>query len=79
MEITEQLVEELELVLLEHVDNLRTYAQYGICPSPTEIASLLCNTEYEDGKRLSSSEHTAGLASMAAIAMYWLAHKETER
>ena len=78
MEITEGFVDDMEMVLLEHIDNLRQCAIDGLCPSPIDIAADLCCPEYGDGKQLSNLQHNTALATMAAIAMVWLAHKEEE-
>lgn len=69
-------IEDLEMVLLEYVDSLKDCVKQGHYPSPIDIAADLCNSEYEEGKHLSNVDHTMALASMAAIAMCWLAHRE---
>lgn len=80
MDITEGFVEELELVLMGQIETLKEAdEELGFCLSPIEIAASLCNPEYGGGKdTLSNLEHTTALATIAAIAISWLAYSREE-
>lgn len=76
MEISEEIIEQLEMVFMEEVETLRALYRSGEAPSPLDIAIGYLNPEYGTDKQLSHHDHAAALACLVGIALHWLSCRE---
>lgn len=76
MEISEGLIEQLEMVFLEEVEALRALSRNGEQPSPLDIAIGYLSPEYGASKQLSHQDHATALACLVGIALHWLSCRE---
>lgn len=78
MEISEELIGDLEMALLEEVSVLREAIKSGLDVSPLDIAIGYLSPEYAGGKELSHHHHSTALACLVGIALHWLACRQQE-